>query len=99
MKIEEIRKIVKASDEALLKLEELFENGHEIEKRKIKGFVSNRWCIKLICTKCKEEYWKTLYEFNKNVNKKQGNFCSISCSMGHAAEINRSEAEKCLRFI
>lgn len=92
MKKEEISKLVKASDKALIELEKLSENGHPIERKKIRGYKLERWSIELVCPKCGKRYWKTLYEFNKNINKNRDNFCSVSCSSNYLTTQNRSEA-------
>lgn len=92
MKKEEISKLVKASDKALIELEKLSENDHIIERKKVKGYKLERWSIELICPICGKKYWKTLYEFNKNINKNSDNFCSISCSSDCLTHKNRSEA-------
>lgn len=94
MKKEEISKLVKASNKALIELEKLSENGHIIERKKIRGYKLERWSIELICPNCGKRYWKTLYEFSKNISKNHDNFCSASCSSNYFVNKNRSEASK-----
>lgn len=97
MKIAEIEKLEpNMSDDSLKRIEELSENGCEIEQIRPPRLVYNLWCIELECMHCKEKYWRPLYHFGKDIDnsirekKDLQCFCSRSCKICYNEVINES---------